>query len=68
LQQNIEQLNKIIDLIEKFDNVFLEIRTKNLIIENGKLRIDSYDKLKISDKVIYAITFSPQDIIEKYEL
>lgn len=68
LQKNIEQLNKIIDLIEQFDNVFLEIRTKNLIIENWELKIGNYKKLKISDRVIYAITFSPQDIIEKYEI
>lgn len=62
LKENISEINKIISLISKFDNVFFEIRTK-ATIQNA-----NYEKLKISDKVIYAITFSPQDIIKKYEI
>lgn len=61
LDENINDINKIIDLIEKYENVFLEIRTK------ATIKSISYAKLKISNKVIYAITFSPQNIIESYE-
>ncbi len=65
LNDNIIQLNEIIKLIDSYDNVSLEIRTKNIIDKN---EFELYDNLIISDKVVYGITFSPQDIIEKYEI
>lgn len=63
LKDNISQINSIIQLIEKFDNVYLEIRSKCLL-DN----LQSYNSLIISSKVIYWITFSPQNIIDMYEL
>lgn len=62
LKENISQINSIIQLIENYSNVFLEIRAKCLL-ENK----NSYELLLISSKVIYWITFSPQKIIDMYE-
>lgn len=62
LKDNISQLNSIIELIQNYSNVFLEIRSKCLL-DN----LQSYDSLKISSQVIYWITFSPQKIIDLYE-
>ncbi|MEF2176037.1 MAG: hypothetical protein V3575_06175 [Candidatus Absconditabacteria bacterium] len=62
LKENISQINSIIQLIENYSNVFLEIRAKCLL-ENK----NSYELLLISSKVIYGITFSPQKIIDMYE-
>lgn len=83
IKENIDQLNQLIWVIEKYKNVLFEIRTKAIIKEKCKDRFNKsinvkdigsdtyiskiYDKLTISDKLIYAITFSPQDIIDKYE-
>jgi len=62
-EQNIKNLNKFIDLVDSFDDVFLELRTK-CIIPNIS---ESYKNLKIWKNTIYAITFSPDYIIENYE-
>jgi spore photoproduct lyase len=64
LKNSIDEINQIINLIEKFNNVYLEIRSKCII--NWDFEINYWD-LKISNKVIYAVTFSPKKIIDKYE-
>lgn len=62
LKNSIAQINKLIQLIENYENVYLDIRTKCLV-DNFK----QYDELLISNKVAYWITFSPQSVIDKYE-
>jgi len=63
LAQNIENINKLTNLFQNFSNTFLEIRTKNILPN-----FDLYQKLELSENLITSITFSPQDIIDKYEL
>lgn len=64
--ENIESINKIINLISWYKNVLLEIRTK-MIVSSNSLNYDLYNKLLIHKNVVYWITFSPPSIIKKYE-
>lgn len=63
LAQNIYNINKFTNLFKKYWNTFLEIRTKNIILNR-----DIYQKLEINKNLIISITFSPQSVIKKYEL
>gem|GEM_PF-3064722 len=63
LDKTIEQLNEFISMFETLDNTFFEIRTK-CIKDNIE---ESYKDLKISANTIYAITFSPESIIDMHE-
>lgn len=69
-QQNIEQINALIDLFEQYPNVYLEIRTKCIMEKKAATledRFSIYKDLKISSRCIYAITFSPQEVISVFE-
>ncbi len=63
LEKTIEQLNEFIIMFENLDNTFFEIRTK--CIKNNIE--DTYQNLKIGKNTIYAITFSPETIIDTHE-
>lgn len=75
IKENIDQINKLQLLFSKFDNVYLEIRTKCILV-NWELKIenwnyiswfDIYKDLLITKSLITAITFWPQELINKYE-
>jgi hypothetical protein len=69
LKENIIQICKILDVLKEFTNVKLEIRTKQVLLNNNLE--DLYGRLfkkEYKDILIIAITFSPEDIIKKFEI
>ncbi len=63
-KKNIEQIIKILELLKKYPNVKLELRTKFVKKNNS----DFFSFLwEYKENLIFAITFSPENIIKKYE-
>ncbi len=65
LEQNLKQLSSILSLISKYNNVFLEVRTKQIVQDFKKYDLILQDKF--SKNLIVAITFSPDVIVKNFE-
>lgn len=53
-------VKKWIDFVDEHENLTIEVRTKSGGLEH-------WDKLKASERVIFAFTMSPEEVVFKYE-
>lgn len=71
LSQDIEQINQLLGVLEQFENVFVEVRTKLSFAKKGKTleeRFNHFVNLNLSHpSLVVGITFSPDEFVKKFE-
>jgi len=71
LPQDIEQINQLLEVLEQFENVFVEVRTKLSFAKKGgdlSERFEHFSDLKAEHPaLVVGITFSPEMIVNKFE-